>query len=171
MQEVLREQVELLRTLYRRAAQVGLRLAWAEANGVEGDITRDHRPLDQIARAWQFRRTAEGVMREVFRIDPNRAADLAKHIPVESCPGTWLSQAVDLQIRKGETSTAASSAYDIDHLVYFPYVDRFFGDKRTRQNTEAALRLPDCPSAIRGRTGPIFVPRSVEQLTKAFENL
>lgn len=163
--QMLHQEVEALRSFQRRVAEAGLRRAFAEQYGVE-DVAKESRTLDEIVRAWSFRRMVQQVLHEVLGIELSRAVDLAGRMPVGACPGIWLYQAVDHEIQKGEPATTASSAYDLDHLVYFPHVDEFFADKRTRRHVEAVLRRIDCPAALRGRRLPRFVPRSVSALAQ-----
>jgi hypothetical protein len=168
--QIRREELEAGLTFERRAAEIGQRAAFAERHGIE-DVASEKRTLYEILCMSSFRQTTQQVLQEALRIDAATAADIGKRLPVASCPGTWLFQAVDLEIKKGEPATAPSSAYDLDHLVYFPYIDEFFADKRTRRHVEAALRRPDCPEVLRGRPLPRTVPRSATALTQEFGSL
>ena len=136
LRDQLTTEVDALRNMHTRIAAAGLRQVWADLHGVAGDLSRDRRFLDDIAAERSFQQRAAFALSDVLHVEPAYAVELAKRIPLTSCPGAWLSRQVDLEIRKGEASTDASSAYDLDHLVYFPYVDMFFSDVRIAGHTE-----------------------------------
>jgi hypothetical protein len=165
--DLLTNAIDGLRLFGERVATNGLRQTWADLMDLAGDPSAEGRYLDDIAWEWVFRRTAAILLVDVTGIDAVRAIDLAKRIPIASCPGSWLSREVELEIRKRESNPDASSAYDLDHLVYFPYVDSFYADKRIAAYAKLVLARAGGPTELSGRAPPRFVGRSVANLAKS----
>jgi hypothetical protein len=162
--DLLMNAVDGLRLFGKRAAARGVRRTWAELMGVAGDPSSDLRFLDDIAWEWVFRHTGAIMLIDVMGLDAADAITFARRIPIESCPGSWLSRQVELEIRKRESQPDASSAYDLDHLVYFPYVDFYYADKRIVDHTRIVLARGGTPAELAGRSAPTFVGRSVAKL-------
>jgi hypothetical protein len=160
--ELARQQAERIYRLVDRAAEVGMRTAYAEAMGLSGDPAEDNRYLDDVSVITTFAWQVANFARRVLKVDDDEFLQLmAEQVPVEACPGTWLSQAVDLEIRRNEHDPNPNNAYDLEHLSYLPYVDLFFADKRIAAYGKQVLQRPDLPAACRSLRPPTRVARVI----------
>ena len=168
VKKMVHAELDQLRRFYRRQSEIGVRAAYAEACGVIDMDAAGDRYLDDLTQEHIFRQEAAAVARDFLNKSPE-AARLAASVPLETCPGRWLHHNVDLETKKAESNPIASNAYDLDHLVYMPYVDLFFADKRTTTYVEAVLRRPGVPESIAGLRRPVKVAQSATAIAEVIE--
>jgi hypothetical protein len=166
-------QWESLRDLVPPEDEVGSSNALAEFLGVDPeDRTNSRKPLDLLIHQYTF----EFVVRQ-FLVDVCGEQDITKvnvvirQLKMEDCPGTWLKNAVQLQIRKAMPEDEASNYYDLEHLAYLPYTDLLFVDKRIAEFTRQVLKSNQSLPALKGIREPVAVPSSVDAIESAIASL
>jgi hypothetical protein len=159
---------EPLRRMMRRAGEIGMRGAYAEALGVQADLTRDRRPLDLVTQEAVFAESVRRTARQhLNRTDASEIEALVHRVSLRNCPGMWLARAVELKIRSAEPEPEISNAYDLDHVSHVPYVDLFFTDKRIANYIRQAIRDPAVPEVLRNYRGPVAVSDSIDAIEAA----
>jgi hypothetical protein len=91
-------------------------------------------------------------------------------VKLEDCPGAWLKNAVEIQMRKAVAKDEPSNLFDLNHLSHLPYVDLFFGDKSIATFTSQVLTSPNLPVSLLNVKRPIAVPNSIEALESAIDS-
>ncbi|HZS57704.1 MAG TPA: hypothetical protein VFA43_00440 [Gemmatimonadaceae bacterium] len=171
----LSEPMRLDRAAYERAIVVG-----AATDGLERSIARaagatgsaDKRYLDEYFFDLELKQTAEEVACATLGI--NAVTDVRsaiQSVTLLSCPGRWLKKHAELEWRKATPTPAGSDAFDFEHLLYFPYVDVFFCDKRTKVYADRALALQSCPAALQGKRSPITTSSDINAIEAVIAGL
>jgi hypothetical protein len=168
---ILEENLEPLKKMIRRAGEVGIQRAYAEASGIESDFTTDRRTTDDVANETAFRQTIARIAQESWQLSEQDATAAAAALNPVDCPGWWLAMQVHREMRNAEAEPAPSNAYDLDHLFYYPYVDLFLTDKRVASYMRQVLRRPNCPASLRGAPELRSVARTVDAIEKVIQDL
>jgi DNA-binding Lrp family transcriptional regulator len=151
-----------------RAEEVGSGNAFAEALGLdlsERSVSRSY--TDQVAQQFAFRFSVREAAQSLGLQDEallNRASKLVK---LEDCPGVWLRNAVELQIKKAVAKDSPSNLLDLNHLSHLPHVDLLFTDKRIAEFTRQVLVSSSLPASLQDVKQPLAVPNSIEALESA----
>ncbi|HEX8000852.1 MAG TPA: hypothetical protein VF528_20895 [Pyrinomonadaceae bacterium] len=156
-----------------RVDEVGSSNALAEFLGVDSaDRTNSRKPLDLLIQQHTFEVVLRQFLADVCgEQDETRVGEVVRQLKMEDCPGTWLKNAVQIQIRKAVTEDEASNYYDLEHLAYLPYTDLFFADKRIAEFARQVLNSNQSLLSLKGIREPISVPSSVDAIESAISSL
>lgn len=126
------------RAIVEESGGVGLARAMARHAGARGG--QDKNQVDRYLFKQRFLERAEEVVCGLGaeRVEDVRAA--VDRISIEDCPGWWLWQHAQLAFRKANAEPAPGDFFDVEHLLYFPYFDLLFADKRTFAYAVLALK-------------------------------
>jgi hypothetical protein len=169
--KIMAEHLEPLKKMIRRAGEVGIQRAYAEASGIESDFSTDRRTTDEVANDTAFRQSVERMARESWHLSEADAHAAASALTPFDCPGWWLAMQVHREMRLAEPEPAPSNAYDLDHLAYYPYVDLFLADKRVASYMRQVLRRPKLPEVLQNSGEPRSVARTVDAIEKVIQEL
>lgn len=156
---------EPLRRMIVRAGEVGIQQAYLEALGLTG-VPGDKRYLDDVSDELVFQHHVRSAI-EILNASADVAAQVAQRVSMEDCPGYWLARAVQLEIRRAEPEPEPSNAYDLDHVMYAPYVDAFFTDKRIAGYVNAVRKRPDTIASIAALPPAVATAARVEAIAEA----
>jgi hypothetical protein len=148
-----------------RAEEVGGTNAFAEALGLdlnERSVSRSY--TDQATQQFAFRFSVREAAQSIGIQDEVLLNLASKLVKLEDCPGVWLRNAVELQIKKAVAKDVPSNLFDLNHLTHLPYVDMLFTDKRIAEFTRQVLASPNLPTSLRDVKQPIAVPNNIEAL-------
>jgi hypothetical protein len=156
-----------------RVDEVGSSNALAEFLGVDpSDRTSFRKPLDLLIQQHTFESGVRQFLADVCgENDETKVGEVVRQLKMEDCPGTWLKNAVQLQIRKAVNEDEASNYYDLEHLAYLPYADLFFADKRITEFTRQVLNSNQSLPSLKGINEPIAVPNSVDAIESVISSL
>lgn len=162
LEQVLGDLKAAMENFGQRTGEIGAANALAEYLGTN---STDRRSLDELIAQHTF----EFIVRQfVVELCPDQNDDtitnLSAQVKLEDCPGTWLKNAVRLEMRKAMPVDRASNHYDLEHLSYLPYVDRFFADKRIAHCAAQVLNSIQVPNSVTGLHAPIAIPNYVDAL-------
>lgn len=158
------------RAVIKASGEIGLARAHAKSLGARGE--KDKNQIDRYLFAHAFRQRVEEVACTLGleRVEDVRSA--AESIAINDCPGWWLWQHSQLAFRVAEASPKLGDFFDLEHLLYFPYVDVLFADKRTVAYAGLALRDRQCPQTLIGRTPPIAISgKTVDSVEQALNGI
>lgn len=148
-----------------RAEEVGSTNAFAEALGLDlNERSVSHSYTDQAAQQFAFRFSVREAAQSIGIQDEALLNLASKLVKLEDCPGVWLRNAVELQIKKAIAKDAPSNLFDLNHLSHLPYVDVLFTDKRIAEFTRQVLASSSLPALLRDVKEPVAVPNSIEAL-------
>jgi hypothetical protein len=168
---IVEEKLEPLKNMIRRAGEVGMQRAYAEASGIKSDFATDRRTTEEVANETAFRQTIARIAQESWQLSEQDAIAAAAALNPVDCPGWWLAMQIHREMRFAEPEPTPSNAYDLDHLFYYPYVDLFFTDKRVATYIRQVLRRPNCPASLRNAPEPKSVARSVHAIETVIQDL
>ena len=166
--DLLDQHVGPLRQMIARASDVGVQRAYLEAMGIVD--SHDKRYLDDVTFDLMFQHHVRSAL-ELLQIPRELVAAISQRVTVEDCPGFWLAHAVELEIRKAESEPASSNAYDLDHVMYAPYVDVFFSDKRIAGHINAVRKRQDTISSISRLPPAVATAARVDAISQAVTNI
>jgi len=159
-----------LRDMVLRAGQVGIRQAYLETMGLVVDPT-DKRHLDDVSNELLFRHYVRHAL-EILGVPTDRQEVIGRRVSVDDCPGFWLARAVHLEARRAEPEPAASNSYDMDHVLYAPYADAFFTDKRIasyinaiRRRATPPVRVSQMPTAVSTAADVIAIISAIQAVS------
>ena len=163
------EGVTTIRKVLTRATQVGMRQAFVEHYAAPAYRKKDY--TDQVIQRSTFRANVEEVVRSFGRItDPEQIASVADTVSTDVCPGTWLRDAVEIELRKSKSDPKPNDWFDLDHLTHLPYVDLFLSDAELVNNTMKVLRRTDTlPSTLAGTSPPLSVDGSLRGIQEIIQ--
>lgn len=157
--------LESVRSTLRRAGEVGLRRAYLEMLGLNVQGRRIKR-VDQAVRESGFSRQVRETLTEHVSpgtVDVEAAVAL---LTLGDCPGYWLSEMVEREIRFAEPTPAASNAFDLLHVHYYPYVDVFFTDKRMAEYINR-VRERSSDARLTSKVPAVAVPDTIDAIQRA----
>lgn len=167
--ELLNSFMEQLRRMILRAREVGIKQAYVEFLGVA--VSRNDNPfLDDLSSDLVFRHYVHGAIR-ILGASPHDEESLSAGVNAQDCPGFWLARSVSLDIRKAEHDPNPSNEFDLDHVMFAPYVDAFFTDKRIASYINNVRRRESTIPTLREMRAPIAITSSTEALIGALEGL
>lgn len=166
MAQAYEEAMASLRKTLSRATQVGMRKAYVEAYA--GPRTKPKEYTDTVIQHSTFRTGVEEVLRSIGHLsDPKLIEYGVNFTSTASCPGTWLRDSVEIELRKSKPEPKPNDWFDLDHLTHLPYVDLYLGDAELVNNTTKVLRRDETlPPTLRGIHLPIAVDGSIEGLRR-----
>jgi len=88
----------------------------------------------------------------------------------EDCPGRWLVDTLDNEATLAEPKQSGSNVMDHWHASFFPYVDLFFGDRRTVTYLRQVQKRANTPSTIKACPVPATAPASIAGFADALED-
>jgi len=166
MKQSVEEAMGPIRQMMRRAGEVGPRAAYAELMGA-GDPARDRRRLDRVGQESLLAERVRGVASSILGVDdPATVEAIASWIRVEDCPGTWLHNSLEAEIKRAEPQPDPGNAYDLEHSVHLPHVDVFTADKRIARYINQVLDR-SFPPSLQGVGRPVAVPKDLDALRRA----
>jgi hypothetical protein len=151
-----------------RAEEVGGANALAEALGVDPSDRATARSFtDQLSQKFTFRFSVREAARSLGIQDETLLTTASEIVILEECPGTWLRNAVEIEMRKATAKDVPSNLLDLNHLGHLPYVDLLFTDKRVADFARRVLTSPGVPASLDGVRQPVAVPNSIDALESA----
>lgn len=114
--------------------------------------------------------TAETIAAELLGIEASKAAqrELALQFDPYKCRGIRLRLAANRARRPHPATPKASDQLDEGHVIFAPYVDLMFVDKRTRAFLEQEVRK-DSALCLHDDLENVVVPRSLQQVMRIVE--
>lgn len=161
---VAREQVgEIL----ARVGAVGPREALREGDA-QGQSRRNEF-VDVHLQNRAFSASVRRVAAAVSGVQDVRAIDGAlRGVRRAMCPGLWLRDAVEIELRKAKAVPEANDWFDLDHLTHLPYVEVYFADREMAAVVRQVLgRTDQLPPALRGVAAPVTGAASVDAIEAA----
>ena len=130
-------------------AAVGPRQAMVDSFNLTADRGTANSHIDTLVQRHVFEDCASTLFKDFLNMETSAAQTLAKNFPLSARSGTWIRNAVELEMRKGKADGEAGDEFDLDHVAY-PYVDILTADQRTSQFSEQVLRRPELPPRVQG---------------------
>lgn len=158
------EALRVAREVLIRASQVGLRKAFTEFYA--SPHTRQREFTDTIIQQSGFNTDVEEILRTLCGLsNPIDVKRVASIMTVDQCPGTWIRNAVEIELRKSKSVPEPNDWFDLDHLTHLPYVDLFLSDAELVNNTMKVFRrLDSLPDVVRGVRPPLHAEGSLQGL-------
>jgi hypothetical protein len=153
---------DYLRRLLNRTQEVGIQKALRE-----GDAHNQSRP-NEFFDVHQQNTAFTARIREIAgaltgETNLGMIDNATQGVTRAGCPGLWLRDAVDLELRKSRHHAQASDWMDLDHLTHLPYVDLQFSDYEIAAVTRQVLKRQDTlPKGLLGIHPPIATEASLD---------
>lgn len=129
--------------------------------------TASGRFTDELVQEFVFKSTVRHALSEHVQFgDEVDLENVMRSLRVVECPGTWLKNAVEVQLRKGTAEAASSDEFDLDHIAFLPYVDVMTVDKRIAEFTRQVLSRRNLPESLVGARAPVSAA-NLDELTQA----
>lgn len=152
----------------KRTEEVGTSSALAEFLGSNSkDSQTNRKPIDLLISEYGFDFCVRRFLTDLGIADEATLDNLSRQIQLEDCPGSWLKNAVQLQMRKAAPIDNASNYYDLEHLSFLPYVDALFADKRIATFARQVLSSDHLPASLQGLQPPICISNSIDSIEAA----
>jgi hypothetical protein len=160
---------EQLRGILLRAQEVGFHEALRE--GDAHNQSRRNEFFDVHLQNRSFSDSVRSIVSAVSKVTDHAAIDLATQgISRSNCPGLWLRDAVELELRKSKHRPEPNDWFDLDHLTHLPYVDLQFADREIATTTRQVLKRKDqLPAALQGVNPPVATEASLEAVERELE--
>ncbi len=161
---VAREQVDALLARVREIGAVGaLREGDAQGQSRRNEFVDVH--LQNRAFSASVRRVATALS----GVQDARAIDGAlRGVRRAACPGLWLRDAVEIELRKAKAMPEANDWFDLDHLTHLPYVDVYFADREMAAAVRQVLgRKERLPPALRRVAAPVTGAATLDAIEAA----
>ena len=160
---------EQIRAMLSRAQEVGFQEALRE-----GDVHKQSRRnefFDVHLQNRSFSDSVRSIVSAIGRVTDHDAIDLATQgISRSNCPGLWLRDTVELELRKSKPRPEPNDWFDLDHLTHLPYADLQFADREIATATRQVLKRNDqLPAALQGVNPPIATEASLEAVERELE--
>jgi hypothetical protein len=170
--ELMEEMTNLFRDLglrfLDRAEEISSANALAEALGVDpNDRATARSYTDQLPQKFAFRFPVREAARSLGVQDDALLTKASEIVRLEECPGMWLRNAVEIEMRKAIAKDMPSNLLHLNHLGHLPYVDLLFTDKRVADFARRVLTSQSLPPALQGVRQPVAVPDSIDAIESA----
>lgn len=164
--EEIAKTTETIRRVLIRATQVGRRKALTEHYAAPR--VREKEYTDKVIQQSTFRSSVEEVVRGFWGLNYPTALEAAMDLmTIDRCPGTWLRDNVEIELRKSKAEPEPNDWFDLDHLTHLPYVDVFVSDAELVNNTLKVLRRVDAlPASLQGVNLPLNVDGSLDSIVE-----
>lgn len=146
---------------------VGFQQAFIEMAGAdERTFNIYKKPIEELQDNIVFKNSLEYFLSEFLYTNLENTTFLANQISIEDCPGQWLKQEVEKQIRKSGDSEV-SNQMDLKHISHLPYVDILIADKRIVDKTIKVIEKAKLPESLKSVPIPFKVSNTLKSLEKA----
>jgi len=153
--------LEHLRGLLTRAKEVGFQQALRE--GDAHGQSRKNEFFDTHLQNRTFTDSVRSIVAAISGVNDTSAIDtVTRGVTRAGCPGLWLRDAVELELRRAKPQPEPNDWFDLDHLTHLPYVDLQFADREISTVTRQVLsRRNQLPLALHGVSPPVSAEASL----------
>jgi hypothetical protein len=158
----LSEATTLLHSILIRAQAVGFQQAIREGDGHRQ--SRRNEFFDVHLQNQSFTNRVRSVATAFTSVTDQVAIDLVTQgVKRTNCPGLWLRDATEVELRKAKHHAKPNDWFDLDHLTHLPYVDLQFADREIATATRQVLKRRDqLPEVLLNTQPPISTSASLE---------
>jgi hypothetical protein len=154
--------LDQLSAMLKRAQEVGFHEALRE--GDAHNQSRRNEFLDVHLQNRSFSDSVNSIVTALSGIaDQQLIAEHTRGVTREGCPGLWLRDAVELELRRAKPKPEPNDWFDLDHLTHLPYVNLQFADAELSTVTRQVLsRKETLPAAVARVRAPISSTAELE---------
>jgi hypothetical protein len=154
--------LDQMSAMLRRAQEIGFQEALRE--GDSHHQSRRNEFFDVHLQNRSFSDSVNSIVTALSGVSDQKViAEHTRGVTRDGCPGLWLRDAVEVELRKAKPKPEPNDWFDLDHLTHLPYVTLQFADSELSAVTRQVLRRRErLPASVAGVRAPISSTASLE---------